>query len=752
MDLQSSMTTRSTIQFPNDPDDVKRGHTVDDLNRLYSDADSADQSIFAEMRSNLLLVAGDHYQKRESNFFRRIRDSKELQNEQKLRLTKNHTRKITQTYVNNIMSATPGVGIEPKNSKELHDQKVADLHHAVWRDAYERYGIDDLSDDWCDNFVELGEVSVKIFFDPSQGELKGYSPLTGPDGQPILDMMGQMQVDQEAPVHMGAFVFEEIYGFNLLRPAECRDLKKAEWLGLRKQVNKDDLKLRFKDEKLSRFIQDSVDDTYMIFDVAYGGYTKSKNQVSVREYYFRPCLKYPKGYFYITTKAGILAEGELPGGIFPIIVQVFDKVQTTPRGRSIVKQLRPYQAEINRAASKMAEHQVTLGDDKLLVQNGTKVTAGHAIPGIRSVSYTGVTPTILEGRSGAQYLDYMNSQITEMYAVANVAEDSQENEANLDPYVLLFRSARQKRKFQRYTKRFEKFLIQVVKTYLSLAKVHLDDEAVIYAVGRQEQVNIPEWKKMSELCYEIKVEAQSEDVETKLGNQITLNHFLQYVGGQLKPEDIGKLMRAAPFANFDSSFDDMTMDYDNMVNDILALERGEMPEIGEYDDHKYAVKRLVSRMRQPDFKFLPPQVQALFKQCQQAHQDINAQQTLEIQRAESGFIPTSGYLVGMDFYVTDPSDPTGVKTRRARLPQDAVSWLIKQLEAQGTMMGEMQDMNQGAQAQVAHQMMAGRGGPGMTPGQAPSPQQGLNPNPSQMPAIPGQGASHVRPNQPGVFT
>ncbi len=33
----------------------------------------------------------------------------------------------------------------------------------------------------------------------------------------------------------------------------------------------------------------------------------------------------------------------------------------------LVKQLRPYQEEINRAASKIAEHQRTLGDDRLLL-------------------------------------------------------------------------------------------------------------------------------------------------------------------------------------------------------------------------------------------------------------------------------------------------------------------------------------------------------------------------------------------------
>lgn len=719
-----------TLETQTKPEnEVEVEHDINDLNLLYSEGDSADQVIFAEMRSNLLLVAGEHYNKRESLFFRRIRDSKELSQEQKLRLTKNHIRKICQTYVNNIMAPNPGVGFEPKNEKELHDQKVADLHHAVWRDAVERYNIDDLMDDWADNFVEIGEVHVKIFWDPSKGKLKGYSPLMGVEGQPELNEMGQYQPDTEQPIHEGAFEIEDIYGFNLLRPVACRDLRKAEWLGIRKMVNKDDLLLKFKDEELQRFIKESQDDSYVVFDASFGGYYKPKNQVSVREFFFRPCLKYPQGYFYITTKEGILSEGELPGGIFPIVTQIFDKVQTTPRGRSPIKQMRPYQAEINRSGSKMAEHQITLGDDKLLIQNGTKVSGSASLPGIRAYSYTGAEPKILEGRSGAQYLDYMNSQIAELYSVMNVAEDSEENTANLDPYVLLYRAARDKKKFQRYIKRFEQFLVQFVKTYLSLAKVHLDDEALIYAIGSTERVNVPEFKKMADICYEIKVEAQSEDSETKLGKQIVLNHTLQYVGGQLKPEDIGKMMRAMPFANFDQSFDDMTIDYDNSVNDVLALERGDRPPVGQNDDHKYQIKRLTARMKKSDFKYLSPPIQQAFQDKINMHQQIMAFQEDQLRRAEAGFIPTSGDLVAMDFYAADPSDPTGVKTRRARLPYAAIQWLIQQLEVQGQSQEQFAELDMGNQSQIAQKLngMPGPGGPGM-----PQPQGGMPPRGAPM--------------------
>lgn len=690
-------------------------HSISELNQLYTDGESVDQELFAEQRSNILLYSGEHYNRKGSSYFRRLRDSKDLTSEQKLRLTKNHIQFICDTYVNNIVAPNPGVGFRPKNEKEVHDQKVAEMHHAVWRDAHAKYNIDDLIDDWADSFVQIGEVATKIYFDKNKGPIKAFGQKVNSEGVPIyLDPGGNEVVDDgssigmqfepaqdlEAPIRVGEFVFEEIYGMNLLRPSDCKDMKKAAWLGCRKMVDKKELTAAFPDKE--DLIKPSTDDTYIVFDTSQGGgYAKTENQVLVIEYYFKPCHQYPEGYYYITTKEGILAEGPLPGGKYPIVFQAFRKFPTTPRGRSPIKTMRPYQAEINRSASKIAEHQITLGDDKLLIQNGTKVSAGASLPGVRTVSFTGSKPEFLSGRDGSQYLSYMQSQIAELYQVMGVKEMNEPLPSQLDPYTMLFSSARQKKFFQRNIKRFEKYLIEVVKLYLELFKLHAPDDTIIYAVGSNDRINIPELREMPDIGYEIIVEAQAEDIETKLGKQIVINHALQYVGNRLKPEDIGKLMRQMPYANFDESFDDLTLDYDNSVNDILALDRGERPPVNQYDNHVYCIKRLVSRMRQADFQYLDPQIQKNYADKVAIHQEFEAMNQLAIQRAQQGLIPTGGYLVVCDLYVPDPANPN--KTQRVRLPSEAVQWLISNLDAQKAGLAPVMDMNQGAQAQLAEQ-------------------------------------------------
>lgn len=711
------------------------------LNGYYTDGDGCDQELFAEMRSSILLVAGDHYSKKRSQFYRRIRDSKDLSNEQRIRLTKNHIRKICQVYANNIVSTAPGVGFMPKDEKSTHDMKVAELHKSVWYDAVKRYNLDDKIDDWVDSFVETGEVNLKLFYDPSQGNLTGYeAKLDEETGEVSCDELGMPIADTGKPVMQGEFVFEEIYGFNLLRPPECKDLRKAEWLCNRKMVNRPEaVRLAAGNEDLISKLKASQDETYVIFDALNGGYKKSNKQVMIREYFFRPSTLFPDGYFYITTKEGILAEGPLPGGLFPIISIQFDKIPTTPRGRSPVKTMRPYQAEINRAGSKIAEHHITIGDDKLLVQNGMKVSAGVSLPGVRTVTYSGAKPDFLQGRDGSQYLAYMQAQITELYQVMMVAETNEENNTQLDPYVMLFRAAKEKKKFQRYIKRFEKFLIELATLYIALAKLHLPDDAVIWAVGKNEQVNIPEFRKYPDTSCEVNIEPQSTDIETKLGKQLAINHALQYVGSQLKRDDIGKLMRASPMGDFDECFDDFTMDYDSAENDLLALDRGEMPPVGPSENHPYMIQKLTNRQKKPDFKFLPPNVQQNYAIKIQIHDQMEAANQMAIQRAQSGFIPTGGGLIACDYYVQDPANPQSAQTRRARIPYQSVQWLIEQLSSQGASQDQLEAMNSSQQAGVANEFLKQVNGPKQilaqgrpVPTQLPSPMSGRPQSPQPM--------------------
>lgn len=688
--------------------ETKKPKKIEDYNSLYDDANSADQSIFAEQRSNILLVSGDHYQKRTSKFYTRIRDSKEIPEQQKLRLTKNHIQKITKSYINNILSYAPGVRITARAEKELRDQKCAELNQAVWSDAKRIYNLEEKTQQFCKDFVEIGECGVKIMFDPDQGDIKGYQQKVDENGQPMHDEQGQMIPDEEQPIRAGKFVFERFFGMNALRAPEAKSWRESRVIIIRKMMSTKDLLSKYgQDEEKKKFVTEDQDDTFLVFDGNQASYNRTKNQSMIREFYFRPCAEYPKGWFCFNTKAGILEEGELPGGIFPLVVETFDEIQTTPRGRSIIKQLRPYQAEINRAASKIAEHHITLGDDKLIVMNGSKITQAGVLPGVRGISVSGIPPTILPGRDGSQYLPYMQAQISEMYQVANSDEDAQDKQdTQADPYTLLFRAIRNKKKYMIYAAKFERFQREYCDVFLQLAKMYYTDDMLIPAIGRAEQINITEFRGTAPHATQIELEPMSDDIDTQMGKQLMINHVIQYAGAQLGKDDIGKLVRNSPYGNMDQSWDDLTLDYDNSVNMILALDRGEQFQANPADKPEYMISKIINRQRKSDYKLLPPQIQQAYDGVLQTFEKIKSDQAQAMQRAQSGFIPMDGYMVVCDLYVPDKKDPS--KTSRVKIPESALSWLIKKLEDQGASQAQLSSMNQKAMSDIANMIMTGQ--------------------------------------------
>jgi hypothetical protein len=657
---------------------MKKIGGAQDLDDLYARAEEADKSDFAKMRTGLQLVGGLHYNQKGSRSFDRIRTTTQLEESVRIRLTKNHIGRIARRYSNIIMTAVPGVAVGPKNEREIQDIKAADLCQAIWEDGKNANEWESLLMQWSDDFPGIGEVVTNVYFDEFAGPLVGHEQAVDEMGQPVHDEMGQPVKDEGKPVYQGQIKFEEVFGFNLLCDPQAQSIKDSPWHCIRKTVTVDDLQGRF--PKFKDKIQPTGERPFLVFDVS-GGYRKAgENEILVKYWYIKPCPLYPSGYFYVAITGIILDEGELPGGVYPIVVERFESIQTKRRGISLVEPLRPYNAEINRSASKIAEHQITLGDDKLIMTSGAKMSAGGQVPGIRGVSVAGNTPIVLPGRSGSQYVDYMLSQIKEMYEIAEISEE--ELQANLEPHTLLYRSATQKRKFSRYITKFEQFLKGICKTYLAMAKVYFDENMFVSAVGRNEAVNIKEFKNSQDISVQIVVQEQSDDVESKLGKQLTFQHILQYVGPQLQQDAIGKIIGMMPYSDSKEAFSDLTIDNESATNDILALDRGEDPVLGQFDNHEYLIKRATARMRQSDYKMLPPEIQQNYGMYVQAHDMKLKEQQDAIQRANSGFIPDGGALIGADYFIQDSQNPE--RTRRARFPYDAIDWLAKKLEEQGS--------------------------------------------------------------------
>jgi hypothetical protein len=716
----------------------------DDLVKYYREGEDVDNPIYAEQRSNLMLVAGNHYSKKSSRFYNRVRNDQNMAKEQKIRITKNHLQRICKIYENNILSYAPCTVIDPKNESELKDQKAAELNKSVWTDICTRHKMKQKTREIVQDFVRIGETHMKVYWDPNKGKFLGMVPrpmsmddMPEPEDMEFDEDGNPVMPEQEMiPQFSGDIVYERIYGFNLFRAREAKNLDESWFVGLRKMMSVSDLKMIVGDdeEKVS-YIQPSKDETYLVFDGNNTNYTEATNECLVLEFYIRPCFDFPNGYFYVYTLTGILWEGELPFGFFPIISAGFDEVPTNPRCHSIIKQLRPYQSELNRMASAAAETQITIGQDKVFIQAGTKLQNGGQQPGVNAYTVAGAAPTILPGRTGDQWFAPIKDCIDEMYLVANIAEDNQEKQSQADPYTMLFASIEQKKKYVLYVTKVMQFLVDMTDLSLNIAKNYYSDEAIIPMIGRTEAVNIAEFKTTTPSNFSIKIEEGTEDMESRMGRQLMFNHILQYASSKLDPKQLGQLIRMAPYANSELGFEDLTLDYDNATNMILSLDRGVYMPPNMQDDPQYMMKRLVARTRKADFNQLPPQVKDLYGQAYQSYIEINAKQQQAIKDAEQGLIPMSGMAVVCDLYVPMPDNPT--KTQRARVPYDSLVWLLQAIEKQGMSQHALAQQQTGALADIARQMQ-----------QNPQTMQVHTPNGMAAPSSPAaQPQPHLPPTQ-----
>lgn len=678
--------------------------TLSDIREIVRSSKEADSVVHADMRSNVLLYSSEHYARRLNEVIGQSRGPDAAPKEKTIRITKNHTRRIINQYINTVTGHGPSATAAPSNENEIRDIKAADINRSVIQHARSRYDLPKKHVTQAQTFFITGEVGNCILWDYTKGKMLGYKPKTDPEtGEMVLDAWGRPEAGDE-PVFAGAPVIKGIWGWNLIRDRNVESLDDSAFLGYEELVPTKELKEKYKDdEKKLKMIQGGAQETIRIFEPGNGVYYDEQGQSLLTYIFWRKSSEYPNGWWNLSTKDGVLEEGELPMGIFPIVYETCLDRPSSARGQSPIKDWRPYQIEINRATSKQAEHQITIGDDKLVFTNGSSVSQSAQLPGIRTYKSSGPAPVVIPGRSGTQFVEYIESTLREWYHVAMVPElleDKKDGQA-FDPYAQLYKNLRQKKQFSYYGDKFERYTVKFYELLLEVLRAYLPDDEVIQMIGKSEAVNIQEFKNQDPLTNQIKVEPISDDLDTQMGKQLAFNHLIQYVGPNLSRNDIGKIVTEMPFLSEGKRiFGDLVIDEENATNLVLQLDRGDLPRLKPGINKEYVLSRLTSRQNKSDYDFLPPQAQRNYDLfIQQLDAAMIAEQQ-SIKALQADFIPAQGMLIGVDFYYPDPV--TG-KSKRVRLPQDAVSWLIKRLEEQGSSLEKMEQLQVSAQSRLANQ-------------------------------------------------
>jgi hypothetical protein len=140
--------------------------------------------------------------------------------------------------------------------------------------------------------------------------------------------------------------------------------------------------------------------------------------------------------------------------------------------------------------------------------------------------------------------------------------------------------------------------------------------------------------------------------------------------------------------------------------------------VSPYADNNYYVQRITHRIKQPSFKTLAPEMQDVYYDLLQRHQE-EITRKLDAERAlKEEAIPTGGAMITCSMHMPDPD---GEGTKQLRLPYETLDWIVKALEKQGKSMEMLEGMNAENVAQMAEQMGLAGGMPGGQMPQGPMP-------------------------------
>jgi hypothetical protein len=269
--------------------------------------------------------------------------------------------------------------------------------------------------------------------------------------------------------------------------------------------------------------------------------------------------------------------------------------------------------------------------------------------------------------------------------------------ASQDPFAMLFRTLRQKKQFNIYESKYNRFKRKSVMTILRMAQHYYEDDRFVASAGEEDFVNIQEFKNAKATSAMIKVVERSEDISTMFGKQMAIQHILQFVGQQLEPKQRNKIISQLPLLGDEKLKNDLTAQETMIENEMLAMDRGEVRQARPFDNHPDFIDAFRNRINSPDFAIKirqNPQVKEIYDNRIKQHENMMAERIRQENAAKAGFIPMGGGLVAVNMSSPDPE--TG-KNRRIHLPSAAIEWMIQRMQEQGMqeeVIGKLSDPSQ----------------------------------------------------------
>ena len=639
---------------------------VSDLQKLVSQL-MEDFSVTAgKQRRNIACHAGLFYPNQRRNrwisrdiIFKNIPDSPQSD----VLISQNFLPKVIQFYTNVLSGDGPLPKCVGRNKSEIQDSVSAEIANAVWSDILEKSGGESLVSDSAFNLALTGEIGSCIKYNPSGGRLVGLAE----DGTGLFS---------------GSIEIEPIPMYNLLCDPAADSMEKSSYYIVTKVVSASSIYEAVGNPEVREYLKknpsssedlNKITPRYFNRDLSV---SELNNHFIAYYVYKRPDSYDPMGAYAVFVKDFMIYKGQLPGGIMPINVGRFSKIQNDPRGYSeIIETALPFQMNINRMVSKHAQIQQTFGDTKVIHMGPGSLSEGsNRRPGMRVWNQEGLQPpVIIQGEYGTDLLPNIESEYQRMLQALrmNIPEDRiQSTPRTVD--AMSFISLRQKGEFRPYKLAFNNYWKNVCMTALDYARFYYEPGRIIESAGRDQSSNLSVFLNGNPLDTQVKVIPSQSDLDSDMLKATQIREIIQFVGDE--HIDKAQLAGQYPMLSKEESLQGIDIKSKIARNMIIALDEGRDFEVGPYHDLSYLIRRLELRISGPDFGQLPEEIKSLYQEKINMLQQIHSNQMQQKQFLEDGGMPLTGPRVRVPFLVKIPGKDG---LQRAEVPIAAIGKIVE---------------------------------------------------------------------------
>lgn len=527
------------------------------------------------------------------------------------------------------------------------------------------------------NIFTFGLTYIKVFWDAKE---KAFMPLAKdekvstltPEDDRLADELGlpnlsglieqehenlMAELEERMPLPIGAFEgqFEEYEIGDIvienLRPDFvyldhlATTVDEARYLFICKLRSADYVKERYGVEVKEKEVvlptpQQSIDSLLQT------GSKGTKTGVLVKEYWERKSSEYPNGRFIVLANEEIVKEGDNPyadiDNELPLVQINYFPPLNNLYSTSIVEQLIPLQKEYNRLRSDVVEHEKVMMRGKWLVPIGCNISKNSITsePG-EKIYYDprGGAPTAIAGTPPpAEIWQHILSVKNEFNDIAGLHEVSRGRVPSgvRAASGIMFLQEQDDIQLSVINAYFQEGFLEICRRIVQLARKYYKEDRLLKLVGQGNSIEIFEFKQGA-------IKNDNFDIQVEFGSKTPFSYvarqqFILSLWDRGIIRDENKILKLLEFTVEDDIYKSTEPDEIQARVENYQMQEGQMCIVEDYEDHGTHIRMHNEFRKNINFKKLPREIQELFREHVNIHQQFIMAQMAMMMEQQAGTV------------------------------------------------------------------------------------------------------------------